>query len=418
MSSAVDRDFRNRISSDFYNRALREEYSEFLKSVGREEDARRALHFPVKPLRPVSLKTSDIGAYNKKQLLPGFDSLVVEISPLFNQAQIPEDIKTKYINPRIGKNYEIEASGVTISNDCLLSSNGGFVFENIHFAADNRLSREAYVKGIAYAPGMEWHYDLANLPAPTPGKFYIAQHHPMLNYYHFLIEQAPNLCLWKMQGDIKDYTIFLIENGFRKLFEQVLNLLDIDEKSYEFKKGSLFCFESCSRPQYSSNNSKQNKINFITAKTIAFAEFLRVESNDQERVKIYISRADANGKRGVVNDEEVCSLLEKRGYQIVKLDGMQLSEQVNLFSKASVVIGAHGAGLTNTMFCKPGTHVIELTNDFTCSRLEIFWDIASVFKLNFSAVVSESLHKDFSASFKVDIRRLEETLDLVEEGIK
>jgi capsular polysaccharide biosynthesis protein len=39
---------------------------------------------------------------------------------------------------------------------------------------------------------------------------------------------------------------------------------------------------------------------------------------------------------------------------------MSVAEQISLFAAAEVVIGAHGAALTNTVFCSPGTKVIEI----------------------------------------------------------
>jgi len=42
------------------------------------------------------------------------------------------------------------------------------------------------------------------------------------------------------------------------------------------------------------------------------------------------------------------------------LEDLSFTEQVKLFSKAKVVIGPHGAGLTNIIWSGSGTSVIEL----------------------------------------------------------
>ena len=39
---------------------------------------------------------------------------------------------------------------------------------------------------------------------------------------------------------------------------------------------------------------------------------------------------------------------------------MSVEEQVKFFSSADMVVGAHGAALTNLVFCRPGTRVVEL----------------------------------------------------------
>lgn len=75
--------------------------------------------------------------------------------------------------------------------------------------------------------------------------------------------------------------------------------------------------------------------------------------------RVYISRHKANSRR-IVNEREFVSLLESFGFERYCLEDMAFGEQVALFSKANVVIGPHGAGLTNILWATPQTHVIEL----------------------------------------------------------
>ena len=42
-------------------------------------------------------------------------------------------------------------------------------------------------------------------------------------------------------------------------------------------------------------------------------------------------------------------------------NGTGAKEAVALFDRAVMVLGPHGAGLTNSMFCRPGAVVVELT---------------------------------------------------------
>ena len=75
--------------------------------------------------------------------------------------------------------------------------------------------------------------------------------------------------------------------------------------------------------------------------------------------KLYISRMDADRRR-VRNETELVRELRGADYTPVTLSGMTLQQQVSLFSKASHVIGLHGAGLANIIFSNPGTSLIEL----------------------------------------------------------
>ena len=74
--------------------------------------------------------------------------------------------------------------------------------------------------------------------------------------------------------------------------------------------------------------------------------------------RIYISRNDARLRR-VRNEENICSLLEARGFQRVALAGLPIARQVQLFRQAEAVVAPHGAGLAHTAWCQPGTKIIE-----------------------------------------------------------
>ena len=74
--------------------------------------------------------------------------------------------------------------------------------------------------------------------------------------------------------------------------------------------------------------------------------------------RIYVTRRDARARR-LLNEDEVVTLLEGHGFEAVTLTGMKLAEQIKLFASASHVVGAHGAGLGNVIFCGPGSVLCE-----------------------------------------------------------
>ena len=75
--------------------------------------------------------------------------------------------------------------------------------------------------------------------------------------------------------------------------------------------------------------------------------------------KLFVSRGSAASRR-VVNEAELEPVLAEHGFEVVDPAGMSIAEQVALFSRASVVVGPHGAGLTNLLFSPPGTRVVEI----------------------------------------------------------
>ena len=74
--------------------------------------------------------------------------------------------------------------------------------------------------------------------------------------------------------------------------------------------------------------------------------------------KFYIERTT----RRLRNENDVQGWFREKGYEIIKLETLTLDEQVQLFSDATHIAGFHGAGLANLLFCKAGTHVVEIAD--------------------------------------------------------
>jgi hypothetical protein len=77
--------------------------------------------------------------------------------------------------------------------------------------------------------------------------------------------------------------------------------------------------------------------------------------------RFYVSRRKAAFRR-VANEGEITPLLEERGFETVLCEDLSLSEQVKLFAKTTALVGAHGAGLTNLIYCLSGSCVGEISS--------------------------------------------------------
>ncbi len=75
--------------------------------------------------------------------------------------------------------------------------------------------------------------------------------------------------------------------------------------------------------------------------------------------RIFISRAKAPCRR-IRNEEALMELLAALGFVSYSLEDLSIQEQATLFKNAEVIVGPHGAGWTNLIFCKPGTKIIEI----------------------------------------------------------
>lgn len=86
--------------------------------------------------------------------------------------------------------------------------------------------------------------------------------------------------------------------------------------------------------------------------------------------RIYISRDDA-ARRRVSNEADVRRMLAAHGFGTVRFSQCTMEEQVAICAGASVLVGAHGAGLANLLFARPGAALVELcTRNLDATYLE------------------------------------------------
>jgi capsular polysaccharide biosynthesis protein len=96
-------------------------------------------------------------------------------------------------------------------------------------------------------------------------------------------------------------------------------------------------------------------ISRATPYTIQIVDEMKIYFNASKDIQIkrfYINRST----RRLINEVEVQSYLISRGYVIVNLEDLTVDDQVHLFMHADEIIGFHGAGLANILFCNTNGH--------------------------------------------------------------
>jgi hypothetical protein len=126
-------------------------------------------------------------------------------------------------------------------------------------------------------------------------------------------------------------------------------------------------------------------------------------------LRIYVTRRTAATRR-VVNEAEVIAWLGARGFRAVDLGSMPFDEQLSLASRASIVVGPHGAGLTHVLFAAPGCLVAEFIEPsyvFPC-----FYWLAGVSAHRYRYLVAETVRQpSHSGGHGFDLRVPLESLE-------
>ncbi|MEX2592748.1 MAG: glycosyltransferase family 61 protein [Anditalea sp.] len=175
------------------------------------------------------------------------------------------------------------------------------------------------------------------------------------NYYHCLFQIAPKL--WQIQKEgydirqIDRFFLGLSNSGFQN---EIISKLGIPkEKIVNLKQqGYIQVQQLLVTPPY------RRPEPWICKKLRE--TFLTNESQEHKTAKrLYISRNKASYRK-ILNETELLKVLEKYDFQMVQTEGMSIQEQANLYNNAEIVMAVHGAALSNIVFCRPHTKVIEL----------------------------------------------------------
>jgi len=131
------------------------------------------------------------------------------------------------------------------------------------------------------------------------------------------------------------------------------------------------------------------------------------------RKRLYVSRRDSI-IRPVQNEDDVIELLKRSyGFDVVVNASLSYFDQIAQYAEAEIIVGAHGAGLTNCVFAGDGAIVLELRPDNSLGRSP-FWDrcymhLAHALGLQYGFVCFSA--DPASESWRVDVEHLRGVLE-------
>ena len=120
-------------------------------------------------------------------------------------------------------------------------------------------------------------------------------------------------------------------------------------------------FISCPFRRLTKTKLAMDKTSFFKMRNMVLDQYRSILGKEYH--KVYITRSDASHRR-IINEDEVIAYLRERGFLILTLSEIPVSEQLRIIVNARVFISAVGAGSSMSMFAREDAWVIEISEKF------------------------------------------------------
>ncbi len=181
-----------------------------------------------------------------------------------------------------------------------------------------------------------------------------------ISYYHWLIGTVPKILFVRQRyGSFAGVDQVFVGPKVKESYQsEILHLLNIKEKTqFLGRRSHVVCEEVVLPPSLTCDDQRELTLEGFTLLRQWLDGFTICES--KRSLLLFISRRKAK-RRKFRGEDELFSMLEPLGFNRVDLEDMPWVEQLNLFKKARIVVGGHGAGLANIVVAQPGASLIEI----------------------------------------------------------
>jgi len=106
-------------------------------------------------------------------------------------------------------------------------------------------------------------------------------------------------------------------------------------------------------------------LNFFFKKTLSFLNrsIRKIRSNIEKKEYLFISRKNSK-QRILLNEDLLFYELSKLGFKKIFFEKISVDNQIKLSAKCKIMIGYHGAGLSNCVYMNKNSLLIEICNKF------------------------------------------------------
>jgi capsular polysaccharide biosynthesis protein len=239
------------------------------------------------------------------------------------------------------------------------------------------------------------------------------------NYYHWLFDVLPRLRMIENKVPIKNIDYFLLPAIKKRFHFETLSALGIPMKKILSSELNRHIFADkiivTSHPYRFTQNIKKDTYSLPSWISIWLKKkFLKKKSNKILYKKIFIDRKNSEYTkygRSIVNNGEIKNFLRNQGFKPLLLEHYSFADQICIFNNAKVIVGLHGAGFANLVFCKKGTKIIEIMSKTSGNQIR---NMAYQNKLKYISLVGKSKVATSSqqGNLEISLKELKKKLNI------
>lgn len=193
------------------------------------------------------------------------------------------------------------------------------------------------------------------------------------NYGHWIFDVISRYCLLKKKNILKKNSFYYLPSyKFNYQKESLMHLgikedkIISSEKCKYIQGDEVICTTHPFNHRFSDitiDVVKDIRLNFLPLKNKSNIKTYKRIFINRDYSKINFSNLkEYKNERVLANHLDIREFLQKKNFHEFKLFNLTIADQINIFSEANIIISMYGAELSNLVFCKPKTQVIELKN--------------------------------------------------------
>ena len=226
------------------------------------------------------------------------------------------------------------------------------------------------------------------------------------NYWHWLYDVVPKIEILHKNNFLNKISFFYLPdiNNFildvLKCYGITENQLINSKKFKHITADELFVFEHLYILKGTFNKGFEKIPKWIV--TFLKLKFTSLKKRFNTSNKIFIDRSDSKFLHfQIKNNDQIKKYLETKGFKSYQLSQLSFFEQIYLFNNSNIIIGPHGAGFANLVFCKKRTKIFEILTKSDSNR-NLYKNLSKYLKLNYRKIIIKD-NSHFNIYVNLDI---------------